>query len=80
LGGNTKKSLSRNNCSKFFKKSFSIFSGYRRRYGAMQNKSIEKRKGTSVLEKRKKIKDSPYHPVQRPSVLKTKKDIFKRAM
>jgi hypothetical protein len=38
-----KKSLSRNNCSKFFKKSFSIFSGYRRRYEAMQNKSIEKR-------------------------------------
>jgi len=39
-----KKSLSRNNCSKFFKKSFSIFSGYRRRYVAMQNKSIEKEK------------------------------------
>jgi len=38
-----KKSLSRNNCSKFFKKYFSIFYGYRRRYVAMQNKSIEKR-------------------------------------
>jgi hypothetical protein len=39
-----KKSLSRNNCSKFFKKSFSIFSGYRRRYVAMQNKSLEKKR------------------------------------
>ena len=38
----------------------------------MQNKSNEKRerkrKRTSVLE-RKRIKDSPYHPVQRPSVV-----------
>jgi len=56
-----KKSLSRNNCSKFFKKSFSIFPGYRRRYVAMQNKSIEERqrreeikiKRTSVLERKK---------------------------
>jgi len=39
-----KKSLSRNNCSKFFKKSASIFSGYRRRYEAMQNKSIGKKR------------------------------------
>jgi hypothetical protein len=52
-----KTSLSRNNCSKFFKKSFSIFSGYRRRYEAMQNKSIQKEKKeekrTSVLERKK---------------------------
>jgi len=83
-GRKHKKSLSRNNYSKFFKKSFSIFCSYRRRYEAMQNKSIEKRekrkkKRTSVLE-RKRIKDSPYHPVQRPSMLQRKKDIFKRAM
>jgi hypothetical protein len=44
LGGNTKKSLSSNNCSKFFKKSFSIFFAYRRSYEAMQNKSIEKKR------------------------------------
>ena len=37
-----KRNLSRNNCSKFYKKSFVIFSSYRRRYEAMQNKSIEK--------------------------------------
>jgi len=54
-----KNSLGRNNCSKFCKESFSIFFGYRRRYEAMQNKSIEKRekrkkrKRTSVLERKK---------------------------
>ena len=58
MGGNTKKRLSRNNCSKFFKKPFSIFFGYRRRYEAMQNKSIEKnerkeRKRTTILEGKK---------------------------
>jgi len=47
-----KKSLSRNNCSKFFKKSFSIFFGYRRTYVAMQNKSTKKRK---KWKKRKRI-------------------------
>jgi len=45
-----KKSFSRNNCSKFIKKTFSIFFGHRRRYVAMQNKSIEKRE---IRKKRK---------------------------
>jgi len=39
-----KKSICRNNFSKFSKKSFSIFFGYRRRYEAMQNKSISKKR------------------------------------
>jgi len=58
LGENTKRVL-KNNCSKFFEKSFLIFPGYRRRYVAMQNISIEKRekeereKGQIVLEKKR---------------------------
>jgi len=51
-GRKHKKSLSTNNCSKLFKKSFSTFSGYIRRYEAMQNKSIEKEK-----EKKEEKKD-----------------------
>jgi len=47
-----KKSLSRNNCYMFFKKSFSIFCSYRMRYEAMQNKSIEK--GEKKEEKKDK--------------------------
>jgi hypothetical protein len=42
-------------------------------------KKRERKKRTSVLE-RKRIKDSPYHPMQRPLVLQRKKDILKRAM
>jgi len=60
LGGNTKRVLVGIIALSFFKKSFSILSGCRRRYEAMQNKSIEKKerkerreKRTSVLERRK---------------------------
>ena len=49
---------------------------------ALQNKSIEKRekiKGTIVLERKRRIKDSLYHPLQIPLVLQRKKDILKKS-
>jgi len=75
LGENTKRVLVGIIALSSLKSLSQYFFGYKRRFEAMQNKSIEKRekrkkrKRTSVLERKKNKKDSPYHLVERPSML-----------